>query len=80
MLQLANISANGTAGTYSTDVNFDASACYIVIMRPLNDNGSLTVTPIIGGYFNPTYITIVNNKISLILSGTWGFGFVYKLL
>lgn len=80
LLQLANISANGTAGTYSTDVNFDASACYIVIMRPLNDNGSLTVTPIIGGYFNPTYITIVNNKISLILSETWGFGFVYKLL
>ena len=80
LLQIANISANGTAGTYSTNVNFDANACYIIIMRPINDNNSLTVTPIIGGYFNPQYVTIVNNKISLILSGTWGFGFVYKLL
>ena len=49
-------------------------------MRPTNDNNSLTMTPIIGGYFNPKYVTIVNNKISLIFSGTWGFGFVYKLL
>lgn len=80
LLQLANISANGTAGTYPTNVNFDANACYIIIMRPTNDNNSLTVTPIIGRYFNPQYVTIVNNKISLIFSGTWGFGFVYKLL
>lgn len=61
-------------------MNFDAHACYIIIMRPTNDNNSLTVSPIIGGYFNPKYVTIVNNKISLILSGTWGFGFVYQLL
>lgn len=79
-MQLANVSANGTVGTYSTDVIFDANACYIIIMRPTNDNNSLTMTPIIGGYFNPKYVTIVNNKISLIFSGTWGFGFVYKLL
>lgn len=79
LLQLANVSANGKAGTYSTDVNFEANACYIVIIRPTNDNNSLTMTPIIGGYFNPQYVTIVNNKISLILSGAWGFGFVYKL-
>ena len=79
LLQLANVSANGKAGTYSTDVNFEANVCYIVIIRPTNDNNSLTMTPIIGGYFNPQYVTIVNNKISLILSGAWGFGFVYKL-
>ena len=79
LLQLANVSANGKSGTYSTDVNFEANACYIVIIRPTNDNNSLTMTPIIGGYFNPQYVTIVNNKISLILSGAWGFGFVYKL-
>lgn len=79
LLQIANVSANGTAGTYSTDVNFYATACYIIITRPSNDNNSLTVTPIIGGYFNPQYVTIVNNKIALILSEAWGFGFVYML-
>lgn len=78
-MQIANVSANGTAGTYSTDVNFYATACYIIITRPSNDNNSLTVTPIIGGYFNPQYVTIVNNKIALILSEAWGFGFVYML-
>ena len=78
-MQIANVLANGTAGTYSTDVNFDTTACYIIIMRPNNDGSSLTVTPIIGGYFNPQYVKIVDNKIALILSEAWGFGFVYML-
>ncbi len=81
LIKLGSAASNGEgSGTFTTNVTIDNSAVYFVIIRHSGDNNSLAVTPIINGYFNPTYINVINNKISLIFSGSWGFGYVYKLM
>mgnify|MGYP004540745617 CR=1 FL=1 len=80
LIRVKSISAGGTAGTYSTDIELNSDDVYFVIERPTNGNDSLMITPIINGYFNPTYINIVNGKIAIILSGPWGFAHIYKLV
>lgn len=74
------IFANGTAGTYSTDIDQTDGGVYLVVERPINDNNSLVVTPIIFGYCNPQYITIVDGKFAVILNGAWGFANIYKFM
>ena len=81
LIKLGSAASNGEgSGTFTTNVTINNSAVYFVIIRQSGDNNSLAVTPIINGYFNPTYINVINNKISLIFSGSWGFGYVYKLM
>lgn len=80
LIRVKSISAGGTAGTYSTDIELNSDDVYFVIERPTNSNDSLMITPIINGYFNPTYINIVNGKIAIIFSGPWGFAHIYKLV
>ena len=78
--RIKSISADGTAGTYSTDIELNSNDVYFVIDRPTNADDSLTITPIINGYFNPTYINIVNGKIAIIRSGECGFAHIYTLV
>lgn len=80
LIRIKSISADGTAGTYSTDIELNSNDVYFVIERPTNADDSLMINPIINGYFNPTYINIVNGKIAIIFSGQWGFAHIYKLV
>ena len=80
LVLVKTISAGGTAGTYSTDIKLDPNDVYLIINRPTNGNDSLMITPIINGLFHPKYITLVNGNIAIILSGPWGFAYIYKVV
>ena len=80
LVLVKSILANGTAGTYTTDIDQTSDEVYLVVERPFNDNSSLVVTPIIFGYCNPQYITIVDGKFAVILNEAWGFANIYKLM
>ena len=80
LVLVKSISAGGTAGTYSTDIELNSNDVYFVVERPTNGSDSLRINPIINGYFNPTDINIVNGKIAIIFSGPWGFAHIYKLV
>lgn len=80
LIKVAAVAASGTAGTYQTNIELKNTDTYLVLIRQVNDNGALTVSPIIYGYYNPKYITSVNGKIAIILSGSYGFADVYKIV
>lgn len=80
LVKVADVFAAGTAGTYATNIELKNTDIYLVLIRVTNDNGSLTVSPIMYGYYNPAYITLVDGKVNIILSGAWGFADVYKIV
>lgn len=77
---MAAVAASGTAGTYKTNIELKNTDTYLVLIRQANYNEALTVSPIVYGYYNQEYITLVNGKIAIILSGTYGFADVYKIV
>ena len=80
LIKVADVFASGTAGTYATNIELKTTDTYLVLIRAVNDNESLTVSPIMYGYYNPAYITLVDGKINIILNGSWGFADVYKIV
>ena len=80
LVKVADVFADGTAGTYATNIELKSTDIYLVLIRATNDNQSLAVSPIMYGYYNPNYITVVDGKVNIILSGAWGFADVYKIV
>nr|DAN13845.1 MAG TPA: hypothetical protein [Caudoviricetes sp.] len=80
LVKVAAVAASGTAGTYATNIELKKTDTYLVLIRTANDSGSLTVSPIMYGYYNQAYITLVDGKVNIILSEAWGFADVYKIV
>lgn len=80
LIKVAAVAASGTAGTYQTNIELKEADTYLVLIRPVNDSGSFTVSPIMHGYYNPAYITLVDGKVNIILREAWGFADVYKIV
>lgn len=80
LVKVADVFASGTAGTYATNIELKNTDTYLVLIRAVNDSGSLTVSPIMHGYYNQTYITLVDGKVNIILREAWGFADVYKIV
>ena len=80
LVKVADVFAAGTAGTYATNIELKNTDIYLILIRATNNNQSLAVSPIMYGYYNPNYITVVDGKVNIILGGAWAFADVYKIV
>ena len=70
-----------SSGTFYSDAELIKDDIYLVIIRPSNDNKTLSVIPILRGLYNSNYIAISSdNKLGAKFSEPYGFAYFYRVI